>query len=178
MSRTLSLLLGFLLLAGLVIATVTYRSAHLGNRLFKEYFTAVPQQGYGTQRGFARDTDQEASVLRQAYNYHQNADYDLAIVSFRSYLSTNPVPADARIPILAATAALANGHTAEAKELLTLVNEDDGAAYASATWYQAMAELRAERLVAAEVLLTELHDSRYAVAYPTGDLLERLRGSK
>lgn len=145
-----------------------------GERLYAEYFDAEPVSGYGTQRAFVRLTDQEASVLRQAITYHQDRDYDYAIMAFRNYLATNPIPADPRIAVLAGTAAMATGHHQEAREYFDLLTEEDGFAYAESLWYGALNELHADRLPSVRVLLEELRDNRYASEYPLVDLMPRL----
>lgn len=173
MSRTSSIIVASLLVVGLVSATIAYRDAHPGQRLFAAYFDPVPPGGYGLTRGLGQDPATEASVLRQAFAYHRAADYDFALTALRNYLSTNPLPADDRAPLLAATAALANGYYAEADELLDHIPRN-ATTYSAALWYRALSALRMERPDAARAALIELASRPDAGEFRVGELTAKL----
>ena len=174
LSRTLAIVVAIFVVVALLTATATYREATPGAHLYAAYFKPDQPVFAGTQRALGRDQSAEASVLRQAVSYHRDARYDYALMGFRNYRETNPVPTDPAVPLLAATAALATGHHAEADEWLELVDRDAPEAHAAALWYQALNDLAAERITSARVLLTELADGAYARAYPVAELLAEL----
>ncbi len=143
--------------------------------LFEQYFEAEPVSGYGTQRSLATGiSDEDASILRQGITYHQQMDYDLALVSFRAFLESNPEPASDRPLLLAATAAIATGHYAEGKEYLAQITEDDSEIGTAANWHQALLLLRKEERSAALAELQLVGRSPAGSAYPTEDLVKLL----
>lgn len=143
-----------LFLLGSVIAMTAYGRDQSGTRLFEAYFSATPPAGYATQRSLAvARQDEEASILRQAIVYHQQADYDLALVSLRAYLAGAPMPGHAETYLLAATAAVASGEYQEGKQYLELISPDDGATFIYACWYDVLLLLRQEQLAEAALRL-------------------------
>lgn len=149
--------------------------ANEGSRLFEKYFEASPANGYGTQRSLVADiSDEDASILRQGVTYHQQADYDLALVSFRAYLESNPAPATDQPLLLAATAAIATGHYAEGEEYLNQIPADETEAGVASRWYIALLLLRRNDKRAAVWALRQIETSQNARAYPVGELLAKI----
>ena len=158
-----------------VFALSSYREANKGALLFEEYFEAAPVEGYGTQRSLTvgqRDTD--ASILRQGIAYHQQADYDLALVSLRAYLDSNPLPDNDQVFLLAATAAIASGNYAEGEEYLKQIAKDDAKFGAAASWHTALLALRKENLRAATGELRLLEQAGMNRLYPVKAILQNL----
>ena len=170
----ISFIAGILLFSG--FAMTTYGESDGGVLLFEEYFEAKPVYGYGIRRSLAADlSDTDASILRQGISYHQQADYDLAIVSFRAFLESNPEPADDQPLLLAATAAIATGHYAEGMDYLDEITEDDSETGTAANWHQALLHLRKGNNAAALAELQRVKQARAGRAYPTARLLEAIR---
>ena len=157
----------------------THGEVNEGVLLFEEYFEAKPVAGYGTQRSLAAGiSDEDASILRQGIAYHQRADYDLALVSFRAFLESNPVPATDQPLLLAATAAIATGHYAEGAEYLNQITEDDSEVGTAANWHQALLYLRKEEGSTALMELRNVELATAGRAYPTVELMGLLAGGK
>lgn len=166
------IILGLLLCCTLcVVAVQSYQSANTGRLLAEAFFDAQPPNGYGTQRVLTPvpATDAAASILRQGIRYHQEAKYDLALVSFRAYFADNPIIEDAQPASLAASAAFASGAYAETNRFIGELPADN----VTKMWLQALLELREENLVAAESLLSQLKN-RTDNPYPAAALLDRL----
>lgn len=136
-----------------------------------EYFDARPPQGYGIQRALTPTVsdDTGASILRQGIRYHQQAEYDLALVAFRAYFEDNPEIDDPLPAALAASAAIASGVYDEAPMFLAELPESD----VTRLWLQALLELREEDFGAAKQLLGAL-DQTQGNPYPAADLMDRL----
>lgn len=157
----------------------TYGEANAGVLLFEEYFDAAPANGYGTQRSLAAGiSDEDASILRQGILYHQQADYDLALVSFRAFLESNAETASDRDLLFAATAAIATGHYAEGGEYLDLITEDDSEPGTAANWHQALLHLRGEERKAALAELRLVEQATAGRSYPAGKLSGLLQGDR
>ncbi|WP_026231622.1 tetratricopeptide repeat protein [Neolewinella persica] len=173
MSKVLSIGLVAVITLFSIFAMTSYRQANKGALLFGKYFEAAPMEGYGTQRSLAsgqRDTD--ASILRQGIAYHQQEDFDLALVSFRAYLEGNPEPDNGQVFLLAATAAMASGNYAEGEEYLEQIAKDDPQYGAAASWHTALLELRKEHLEVAAAEFRLLEQSGMDRLYPVKAILE------
>ena len=155
---------------------MSFKAENSGALLFDRYFDATPVNGYSIQRGLtpAKVTDQDASILRQGVNWHQSKDYDLALVSLRAYLESNPVPATGRPLLLAATAAIAIGEYEEAAGYLAEVPRVDAATRVADDWYTALLALRKEDLAAARPLLEKIAKDANGRNYAAKDLLKAL----
>ena len=169
-----SLSFALLLLLSLLVGC-NYRSANQGQRLYGKYFSAESPIGYQTLRAVgAAQLDDEASILEQGKRYHQQQDYDMALVSFRAYLESNPEPASFLPELLAGTSAMASGYYDEARDyferLPTNVSEADGAAL----WYLSLLDLRDENIDAARGKLEVLAKSAARNQYPVRDVLQQL----
>lgn len=176
MTKTVSLLVTSVLLALTLLASCGYRNANQGRLLYQRYFEATSPVGYGTLRAVATPAalDGDASILAQGKRYHQTADYDLALVSLRAYLESNPAP-EAYLPeLLAGTAAMASGYYDEARDYLERLPTEDSDADGAALWYLSLLDLREENLVAARGKLELLAASPARNQYPVGDVLGRL----
>ncbi len=154
------------------MALQSYQAANTGRLLMEEFFDARPAYGYGTQRvltaaGNPLDTD--ASILRQGTLYHQEEQYDLALVAFRAYFSGSPVDPDPLHLQLAATAAMSAGAYTEAADFVAELS----AASADKHWWQSLLALRQEDLVAAKAHLQAIAE-RKDHNYPVADLLRLL----
>lgn len=175
MSKVLAIGLITALLLLSVFATATYGESNEGALLFEEYFEAEPAGGYGTQRSLAAGvSDEDASILRQGIAYHQQADFDLALVAFRAFLESNPIPTTDQPLLLAATAAIATGHYAEGEEYLEQIAEDDSEVGTAANWHQALLHLRKEGRSAALVELRHVERATVGRSYPAAELIEVL----
>lgn len=153
---------------------MSYRAERPGDRLFGAYFSAAPVQGYPAQRSLSAGmVDADASILRQAYAYHKAADYDLALVSFRAFLESNPVPESDETLLLAGTSAVATGNYAEGAEYLRRVDEN-GAFAAEARWHLALLDLREGSLAAARGELRRISEAPAGRSLPVGELLEKI----
>lgn len=138
-------------------ALTGYSEDNAGKLLAEEFFSPVPVQGYGTQRALtAGSRDAAASILRQGIVYHQQQDYDLALVSFRAYFEEAPVREDYLPTVLATTAAIATGNYAEARELLNGIPKTEKDMRQDYLWHAALLDLRNENFPAARESLTEL----------------------
>lgn len=138
----------------------------------EEFFSAQPPNGYGTQRALSpagATSDADASILRQGVRYHQEEEYDLALVAFRAYFSGEPVSVKPLHLNLATTAALASGAYADAA---TFVAEMPVAS-TDRLWWGAMLDLRREKLRGAKDKLEQLVE-RNDNSYPAAVLLQRL----
>lgn len=143
--------------------------------LYETYFDATPVNGYATQRSLTAATpDEDASILRQGVRYHQEQDYDLALMSFRAYLESNPEPNNDQVFLLAATAAMASGNYAEGEEYLMRIAKDDSEFGAAASWYIALLTLRKEKLDAAAAELRLLEQAGMDRLYPVKEILASL----
>ncbi|MFT4687526.1 MAG: tetratricopeptide (TPR) repeat protein [Neolewinella sp.] len=166
------LLLGFI--ACSVLAISSYRAEQPGVRLFTKYFSAVPMQGYSAQRSLAAGMKEaDASIIRQAYVYHEATNYDLALVSFRAYLESNPVPKSDETLLLAGTAAVAAGEYAEGAEYLDQI-EEGGEFTAEAWWYLALIDLQQGDLAAARGELKRVTGSNYGQLFPVKEVLGKI----
>ena len=173
MSKTISTLLFLAFIACSVLAVYSYRAEQPGVRLFKDYFSPVPVQGYAAQRSLSAGVnDEDASIIRQAYAHHKAADYDLALVSFRAYFESNPVPINDEALLLAGTSAVATGHYAEGEEYLDQI-EDSGAFAAEAWWHLALIDLREENLMAGRDELKRII-KKEAGGLPASELLKKI----
>jgi tetratricopeptide (TPR) repeat protein len=172
----LSSLIAILLLVS-IFAMTTYGGTREGASLFEAYFDATPPDGYATQRSLAATRqDEEASILRQAIIYHQQADYDLALVSLRASLDGFPMPGNAETYLLAATAATASGEYREGKQYLDLISPDDGVTFVYARWYAALLALRQEQTAEAASTLRTNQAEMMKLGLPVAALLERIEG--
>lgn len=175
MSKAITIGLVALILLLSVFAISYSRQENKGTLLFEKYFDAAPVEGYGTQRSLtANQRDTDASILRQGIAYHQQADYDLALMSFRAYLESNPEPASDQVFFLAATAAIAAGNYTEGEELLNQVAKDDAEFGAAASWHTALLALKKENLPAATSELRSLEQAGIDRLYPVKKLLADL----
>ena len=135
------------------------------------FFDARPPGGYRTQRVLTPTdvADPDASILRQAIRYHQQEQYDLALVAFRAHFADHPESDEALTISLAASAAMASGVYAEAGSFSRMLPEGN----ATRLWLQALLALREERRVYASQLLNQLEQTPNN-PYPSSDLLLRL----
>lgn len=174
MSKTISIVLVLGFIACSVFAILSYRAEQPGARLFTEYFSAVPIQGYTAQRSLSAGVpDADASILKQAYTYHKAADYDLALVSFRAYLESNPFPVNEETLLLAGISAVATGEYAEGAEYLDQI--DGGGEYAAeAWWHLALIDLQRGDLKAARGELQRVTSNSYGRNFPAEDVLEKI----
>jgi outer membrane protein assembly factor BamD (BamD/ComL family) len=174
LSKTVSIVLILGFIACSAFAIMSYRAEQPGARLFAEYFSAVPAQGYTAQRSLsARAHDEDVSIIKQAYSYHKAADYDLALVSFRAYLESNPLPANEEALLLAGISAVATGEYAEGAEYLGQIDKD-GAYAAEAWWHLAMIDLQRGDLKAARGELQRVAASSYSRNFPAEDVLAKI----
>lgn len=174
LSKTFSILLILGFIACSVFAVSSYRAEQPGVRLFGEYFSAVPVQGYAVQRSLsAGANDEDASILRQAFAYHKSADYDLALVSFRAYLESNPLPVHEETLLLAGTSAVATGNYAEGAEYLDQI-ETSGELAAEARWHLALIDLQQGKLTSARGELKRVATSKNGQGLPITELLEKI----
>lgn len=149
--------LAILFLAVCVIALTGYAKDNQGKLLAEEFFSPVPVRGYGTQRALiAGSRDAAASILRQGIIYHQQQDYDLALVSFRAYFDEVPVREEYFPTVLASTAAFVTGNYEEAREFLDGISQTEKTVRQDYLWYTALLDLRDENFSAARERLTEL----------------------
>ncbi|NJC27730.1 hypothetical protein [Neolewinella antarctica] len=156
-------------------AISAYRQAAPGARLYNQYFTANSPIGYTTDRALGLTAlAGDAAILEQGKRYHQDTDYDLALVSLRTYLDHNPVPNDYLPELLAGTAAMATGNYAEARSHLWQLPESDSDADGAALWYLSLLDLREENLVAARGKLRLLAGSPAGRQYPVEEVLGEL----
>ncbi|MFT5999603.1 MAG: tetratricopeptide (TPR) repeat protein [Neolewinella sp.] len=171
---SIALLVASLLL--MAFAVSRYQRDHMGTLLYEAYFDATPANGYATQRSLAaRNEDTDASILRQGKLYHQQKDYDLALMSLRAYLESNPEPDNDQVFLLAATAAMASGNYVEAEEYLQQISKNDAKFGAAASWHMALLCLRKEDLRAAVWELRLLEQAGLDRLYPVKDILAKLQ---
>jgi len=171
--RTLGILAALALFLGL--AMVGFRSEKKGAALYHQYFDPTPVGGYGIQRALGVEsltTDQ--SILQQGILYHQQREYDLALVAFRAYLEGQSVTAGPRPYLLAATAAMARGAYEEAAGYLDRMPRDDDAAVAAHGWYSALLDLREEKLSLAASRLKNLLEQKGGKEYPVSQVVTEL----
>ncbi|MEM9929138.1 MAG: hypothetical protein AAF840_04930 [Bacteroidota bacterium] len=175
MRNALSISLVLALLVGGTYAVINFQKEQSGALLFEEYFSPQPLMGYSTQRSLtAGDISSETSMLRQGIAYHQQEDYELALVALRAYLAGQPENPPPAAHLLAATAAIMTGQYEEGKALL-----EDGTPTASeyaiaSTWYQALLAIRAQQFQQAKEALQRLSGTPGSEKYPINDLLRRL----
>lgn len=157
-----------------IVALSSYRSANAGKLLADKFFSALPAEGYGTQRALSpkQRATTEASILSQGILYHQQKDYDRALVSLRAYLADQPVSDDYLPGLLASTAAFATGRYGEAQEFLENMSRDSDPALAAYHWQSALLALRKEDFSAARLHLEEVIKLRPA-GYAANELLGR-----
>jgi tetratricopeptide (TPR) repeat protein len=173
-SIAIALLVASLLL--IAFAVSSYQRGNSGTIMYEAYFDATPVNGYATQRSLAAGTnDTDASILRQGKLYHQQKDYDLALMSLRAYLESNPEQTSSKPLLLAATSALATGRYSEGEELLQLINMDIPEHGNAAKWYTALLHLRKEEKTKAAKLLRELETAGLGRLYPVKDILAKLQ---
>lgn len=176
LTRTFTIALLAVITILTVFAMSSYRQGNAGTLLFEEYFSATPAQGYATQRSLAvAGNDTDASILHQGKLYHQQQDYDLALMSLRAFLESNPVPATGEPLFLAATAASATGHYAEAAEYLAQIAPDEPEYGPEASWHTALLLLKDEKPVAARPYLEGLKNSGRGNLYPVEEVLKKLQ---
>jgi tetratricopeptide (TPR) repeat protein len=160
----------------LVFAISNYQRSHKGALLYETYFDATPADGYATQRSLsAGNDDTDASILRQGKLYHQQKEYDLALMSLRAYLESNPEPDDGQVFLLGATAAMASGNYAEATAYLQQISKDDAELKAAASWHTALLDLREENLQKAINGLRLLEEAGQDRLYPVKEILAKLQ---
>ena len=150
-----------------------YRQTNPGLHLYQAYFEATPHVGQGITRAAAAPSG-EYAVLEQGKRYHQAGQYDYALTSLRSYLTTQPIPADYLPELLAGTAAMATGNYAEARRYLQELPTEDTDADAAALWYLSLLDLHDENLDAAQGKLQLLTASPAARQYPVDELLAKI----
>ena len=165
-------------MASLLLLVFTSGSCQRNNTgvlLYEAYFDATPVNGYATQRSLAAAAlDEDASILRQGIRYHQERDYDLALMSFRAYLESNPEPGNDQVFLLTATAAMASGNYAEAEAYLKQIDKDNSEFAVAASWHTAMLALRNENLDAAAAELRLLEQAGMDRLYPIKAILADL----
>lgn len=145
----------------------SYRSGNAGKLLAEEYFSALPAGGYGTQRALRPVTiaTNDAAILDQGILFHQQQEYDKALVSFRAYLDAHPVTDDYLPGYLASTAAFATGRYHESEEYIGTIQRNSPTAQAAFHWQSAILALRREQFTAAQRHLgqvLELAPAEYA----------------
>lgn len=171
---SIALLVASILL--LAFAVRSYQRDNAGTLLYETYFDASPVNGYATQRSLAAgNADTDASILRQGKLYHQQKHYDLALMSLRAYLESNPEPDNDQVFLLAATAAMASGNYVEAEEYLQHVSKDDPEFGAAALWHTSLLALRKEDLQEAVWGLRALEKAGMDRLYPVKDVLAKLQ---
>lgn len=149
---------------------------HTGTTLYEAYFDATPVNGYATQRSLAAgNEDTDASILRQGKLYHQQKDYDLALMSLRAYLESNPEPGNHQVFLLAATAAMASGNYGEAATYLQQISQENPEFGAAASWHTALLALKKEDLSAATKELRSLELAGMNRLYPVQEILAKLQ---
>lgn len=174
MSKTISIILVLGFIACSAFAVTSFRAERSGTRLFADYFNAEPIQGYTVQRSLAvGNVDEDASIIRQAYSYHKAESYDLALVSFRAYLESNPLPENDEVLVLAATSAIATGNYDEGAQYLDQI-EDNGDFATEAWWYLALIDLREDKLTSAESELKRVITSKRGRSFPAKELMEKI----
>ncbi|TXF83360.1 hypothetical protein FUA23_21595 [Neolewinella aurantiaca] len=174
MSKTVSIILVSVVVACSLFAMSAYKKEQPGKHLFSTYFDAAPSQGYTTQRSLsASANDTDASIIRQAYTYHKSADYDLALMSFRAYLESNPLPVSDETLLLAGTSAVATGNYAEGADYLDQIDQE-GEYASEAWWHLALIDLQRGDLKAAKGELARVANSRYGHNFPTAQIMEEL----
>jgi len=169
------LLVFFAFVALCVVVFGSYRSGNAGKLLAEEYFTALPAGGYGTQRALRPVTIEtnDAAILDQGILYHQQQEYDRALVSLRAYLDDRPVTDDYLPGFLASTAAFATGRYAESQEYIQSMQRSSRSAKAAFHWQSALLELRQEELTSAHHHLEQVV-SLDSTGYAAGELLLRV----
>jgi lipopolysaccharide biosynthesis regulator YciM len=171
---SIALLVASLLLTAFAVSN--YQRAHKGALLYETYFDATPVDGYATQRSLAAGNEgTDASILRQGKLYHQQKDYDLALMSLRAYLESNSEPTSSEPLLLAATAAMATGRYDEGNEFLQLINLDSPDQGNTAKWYSALLLIRKGEKANATNLLRELEAQGMGRLYPVKDVLAKLK---
>ena len=174
LSKIVSILLFLGFIACSVFAVSSFRAERSGARLFSEYFSAAPVQGYGVQRSLAVDqVDVDASILRQAYAHHKAENYDLALVSFRAYLESNPVPENDEVLMLAGTSAVAMGNYGEGAEYFDQI-EATGEFAAEAWWHLALINLQGDNLTDARSEWRKVSANKQGARFPAIELLEKI----
>lgn len=175
MKKLLPVALVVLTLVFTVVVLSGYQRANAGRLLADKYFLAIPADGYGTQRALtpSGDVGAEASILRQGIRYHQQGDFDRALVSLRAYLDDQPVTEEYLPAYLAGTAAFATGRYEESREFIAGMTRTTRSAQAAYHWQTALLSLRDEDFPSARVHLEEVRDLLPAV-YPVEELLGRL----
>ncbi len=174
MSKSISILFFLAFIACSVLAVSAYRAEQPGVRLFTAYFNPVPVQGYAAQRSLSAGVnDADASIIRQAYAYHKAADYDLALVSFRAYLESNPAPVNDETLLLAGTSAVATGNYAEGEEYLDQI-EKNGPFAAEAWWHLALIDVRQGDFAAGKNELKRVISKAGTGILPASELLGQL----
>ncbi len=169
---SISLLVGFIVCS--IFAVSSYRSEQPGARLFGKYFSAVPVQGYSVQRSLSTGANEEdAAIIRQAYNYHKATDYNLALVSFRSYLESNPLPENEEVLLLAGTAAVATGNYTEGAAYFDQI-EESGDFAAEAWWHLALIELHEGNFTTARSELKKVVKSKATRSLTAVELLKEV----
>lgn len=138
-------------------ALTGYSEDNAGKLLAEEFFSPVPVRGYGTQRALTvGNRAAAASILRQGIIYHQQQDYDLALVSFRAYFDEVPVREEYFPTVLASTAAFVTGNYEEAREFLDGIPQTEKTVRQDYLWHTALLDLRNEDFSAARERLAEL----------------------
>lgn len=152
----------------------SYQQDNAGKLLAEAFFLPEPVMGYGTQRALTVGTkDVTESLLRQGKTYHQQKDFDLALVSLRAYFDEVAVEPDYLPYLLAVTAAMATGHYKESVEHLNEMPRTKKQAEAAYRWYASLLSLRQENVVEARLHLEQLL-ALQPQAYPASELMDLL----
>ncbi|OAV43297.1 hypothetical protein [Lewinella sp. 4G2] len=175
MKKLIPFLSTALLLLVAVLMVQGYRNATPGEVLYRQYFQAEMPANAGNTRAVAVATlDPDASLLEQGRRHYLSEDYDLALVSLRAYLESNPFPDDYLPELMAGTSAMATGNYAEGKRYLQQLPDTHDEADAAALWYLSLIDLHEEQLGAARAKLELLSQQPLGSEYPVNEVLGEL----